>query len=286
MFKHLFTSCLLLAISSSVAVAEMPKIDWALTNEAPTFHHEDGKFSGHGVEILRLVAKKIPGYDHKLYSVGNYARLAQQIEKGPSTCGIALFKTEARRKVMLFSDVPSFYFFNIQLVMNRTTFEKYGEPQSLSLEDVLKDPQNVLGLSKGRTYAKELRKIITGHDGSNITTIAQGNTSKSLSQMVAGGRITFTFAYPGETAWISHNLGERADLVTVPISEINTLSHAFIACSKGTQGEKIIAQINASLAIQRPTAAYRKQLESWLTPNLVPLFRKNYAEVFLNIAGS
>lgn len=264
--------------------AKKASIAWALAEEAPITYTQNNSFRGYGVRILDMITGQMKGFSHDYFMAGNYSRITKQVETGPRTCAVGLFRTDARLKIMHFSNAPAFFFFNIQLVMRRDTFLALGQPESLSLEHLLKQDEHVLGISQGRTYSKKLRDLFAANKGSpNIQLIAQSNVSSSLSKMVAKKRIDFTLAYPEEAAWITEtDTGKTPlDLVTVPISEINPLGEAWIACTKSEEGFAAIRAINGALATERPKQSYRAQLERWFGKNLTDRFRHAYKTQFL-----
>ena len=277
-----------LSLSASVANAG-ELVSWALPEEAPFFYQEGNSFAGYGVEILNILHANTPNLQHELYSAGNYSRIVKEVAKGPRTCAFGLYKNPERVKIMHFSAVPTAYFYNIQLVMRRDTFDKLGKPENVSLAKLITDGEHVLGISRGRTYAKELNAVLEANkDARNILAIAQGNVFSSLAKMVQEGRMDFTFGYPEEYTYVAANYKGKTklDLVTVPMTEITPLAYNYIACTKSPEGLAAITKLNAAVAKVRHTDAYRDTMTVWYGDNLIKMFNQAYKAEFLPMQGS
>jgi len=172
----------LLAVSSTVKAKSV--IKWVIAMEPPITYKSEGKYVGYGMEMLRMIQKDMGEYDHKIMIEGNYNRLTAEVENGSLTCAIGLFKTEERLKTMYFSKVSVFNFFNMQIFLRKSTFEELGNPGTLSLRNMLKHKTFRLGISKGRTYTKQLREILKEFQrDSNVVGYSQINIAENLLKM-------------------------------------------------------------------------------------------------------
>lgn len=271
-------TCLGIVASNTYAQEE---ISWLITKEPPITDVEDGKFSGYGIDVLKMIHKDLPEYDNVIATAGNYKRLVLEVNKGPLTCALGLFKTDERLKTMHYSQLPVFYFFNIQIVMRKSLFDKLNQPQELSLEAMLQNKDYTLGISSGRTYSEDIRDKLSKYKGAkNIYIGAQSNVAESLLQMLIEERIDYMFLYPEEAMYLSDRLGSKNNIVTVPIAEASLLSSSWAVCSKNEEGLKVIEVVSDSLKKIHKEGKYKELYQKWLSPNLHETYRVEYDKKF------
>ncbi len=260
-------------------------ITWIITMEPPITYKEEGNYSGYGIEILNIIQNDMKEYNHEIQVAGNYNRLTSEVQQRPLTCALGLFKTDERIKSMYFSNVPVFYFFNIQIVLRKNMFEIQNKPEAVSLKNMLEQNNYKLGISKGRTYSDTIRKLLKIYkDNQNIYIGSQGNVAESLLQMLITKRIDYMFLYPEEAMFLSRKLGYEKDIITVPIKEASDLGYAWAVCTKNDEGKKVISKISEILLKIRKNNSYRALYEEWIPDNLLQTYREKYSEIFLHIS--
>lgn len=281
--KYLFT-CFLAVFLFAQESYSNDIIKWMISEEPPITYKQKDAYKGYGISVIKMLQKNLKNYDHILKSAGNYKRLTTSIKNGPLTCALGLFKTKERLKIMYFSKVPVFYFFNIQIVLRNETFNELNRPKQLSLHNILKDKIYKLGISNGRTYSDTIRKILTEFKGkSNIFIGSQGNIAESLLKMLVAKRIDYMFLYPEEATFLSQKLGFRNSIVTVPIQEAIPFSYAWFACTKNESGKKLSLEVSKILKKIRKEKAYRNLYKQWISRNLIKEYEKSYENDFLKI---
>ena len=259
-------------------------IKWVISIEPPITYQIGDDFAGYGIEIMEMIQSRMDDYQHQIVVAGNYKRLVSEVERGPLTCALGLFKTEDRLNRMYFSKVPVFYFFNMQIVLRKSLFDQLQQPESLSLRDMLSNTDKKMGLSKGRVYSKEITSILKDFEESdNIFSGSQSNVSESLINMLVAERIDYIILYPEEATYLSRKLGIEDQVVTVPIQEAEDFGYTWAVCTKNETGKLVMDTINDILVHIRKENEYRKQYEAWLSRNLIDHYRANYQENFLKI---
>ncbi len=280
-FKILFFISLL---QLTLFASGMKVITWEFANEPPTSFEKDGKFSGFGIEIIRDIQNKMPEYKHRLRMAGNYKRLAKDVKNGPLTCAINLFKTKERLEYMHFSKVPMFSSFDLQIVLRKSTFDDLGKPEQISLKQLLDMKNLKFGTSLGRTYSKNIRDILKEYEGSsNIFSYAQSNVASSLLKMLVRNRFDYMFLYPEEAFYLSKNIDQVNDLVTVPIKEIGSFSHTWAVCSKNEDGKIAASEITNILHELRKEKKYMNYYVNVISDNLHEYYREHFQNTFLEI---
>lgn len=275
------TACLSLAVGTAVA---SETIRWIVADEPPITYLKSEKHVGYGMDMLHMLQKKMPQYDHEVVMAGNYKRVVRDVKEGPLTCAIGLFRTPEREKSMHFSQVPFFYFYNIQIAMKKDLFSELGNPASISLKKMLKQEEYTLGLSAGRTYSDSLRVILDESEGNpNIFIRPHSGVAEGLFNMLLINRIDYMLLYPDEAMYLSQKADARGQVVTVPIEEAFDLSYSWCACTQSPQGKKAASAITDALIKIRPLESYRAPYERWISPNLLKLYRDKFKDEFLHI---
>lgn len=253
------------------------EIAWLITKEPPITDMEDGEASGYGIEVLNFIQDDLSDYEHSIMTAGNYKRLAREVNDGPLSCALGLFKTEERLNTMHFSELPVFYFFNIQIVMRKSMFDDFKQPEALSLDELLQNQEYKLGISKGRTYSDAIRDILAKYSGAdNIYLNSQGNVAEGLLKMLLTKRIDYMFLYPEEAMYLSAKLNSKDKIVTVPILEAAKLSCSWAVCTKNKEGNKVIDRVSQSLAKLHSGDKYYNLYKEWLSPNLHKKYKEEY----------
>lgn len=278
----LVASLMLLTGQSTTSAKE--KITWVLAQEPPITYVRDDAYTGYGVKMLRLIQAELPDYDHAMHLGGTYQRATQDVKNGPLKCAVGVMKTPERMDIMSFSTVPVFHFFDIQIVTRKETFESWGRPEKISLNLLLKNKDLILMLSEGRKYTPGLQAILDRHQGTpHIRTTANAQFSETMLRMLQHNRFTYMFAYPEEVSYLTRQMDNMDNIVTIPITESQLFGHSWAVCSKTPQGKDAIAAISRALKKVRQTEEYREAYEAWIGGNLRTLYREKYQTEFLKI---
>ncbi|MCP4343456.1 MAG: TIGR02285 family protein [Desulfobulbaceae bacterium] len=283
-----------LALNLILAVAIfLPTAAWAqdsiawMEAVAPPFFIHEGEFKGQGYEdlITDILIAKLPQYNHS-HMQANISRHYQQWKQGEKACGLAMYKTPERMDFAYFS-LPSVLTLPTVLIIKKDKFNTFGGMKTLSLTDILKSNQYVVGRSKNRSYGIEFDNTLDQYGNSqNIFDHEGPELTLNLLKMLLAGRIDALSGLPEEAMYLAEKMGVRDQIMTLSIKE-NQVNHdaslTYVACSKNEWGKKTIADINIVLLKQRPTENYRAAYERWLDQSSIEGYRKLYKEVFLTI---
>lgn len=254
---------------------------------APPFFIHDGILKGQGYEdlITQILEENLPDYEHS-HMIANISRHYQQWKQGEKSCALAMYKTPEREEFAYFS-IPSVFTLPIVLIINKKDFDKFGATKTVSLEQLLKSNQYVIGRSNNRSYGVLFDNALDSHGNEdNIFNFEGAELSLNLFKMLIAGRIDALPALPEEAMYLGETLGFKDEIMTLAVSE-NQGEYSplltYVACSKTPWGKKTIKEINSVLIEQRPTPRYRAAYERWLDPSSINNYRKLYQEVFLSI---
>lgn len=197
-----------------------------------------------------------------------------------------MYKTPERMEFAYFS-IPSVFTLPPVLIIHKENFDKFGRKKTVSLSEILKSKNFIIGRSNNRSYGVEFDNALNsfGND-KNIFAYEGPELSLNLFKMLLAGRIDALPGLPEEAMYLAETMGLRDDIMTITIAE-NQVTHdaslTYVACSKTDWGKKTIEEINKVLLQQRPTELYRSAYERWLDPSSIDGYRKLYEEIFLNI---
>lgn len=254
---------------------------------APPFYIHEGEFQGQGYQDLmtNILKNNLPEYEHS-HMIANISRHYQQWKQGEQACGLAMYKTPERMEFAYFS-IPSVITLPTVLIINKENFNNFGGTKTVSLKNLLKSKDFVVGRAKNRSYGIEFDDTLNiyGND-KNIFTYEGPELTLNLFEMLLAGRIDALSGLPEEAMYLAETLGIKDKIMTLNIVENQTNHNAsltYVACSKTEWGKKAIEDINKVLLKVRPTESYRTAYERWLDPSSIEGFRKLYNEVFLTI---
>jgi uncharacterized protein (TIGR02285 family) len=254
---------------------------------APPFFIHEGEFQGQGYEdlITDILKKNLQEYDHS-HMIANISRHYQQWKQGEQACGLAMYKTPERMEFAHFS-IPSVITLPTVLIINKENFDNFGGTKTVSLKDILKSNNYVVGRAKNRSYGIEFDDTLNIYGNEkNIFAYEGPELTLNLFEMLLAGRIDALSGLPEEGMYLAEIMGIKDQIMTLNIVE-NQVNHnaslTYVACSKTEWGQKAIEDINKVLLKVRPTENYRTAYERWLDPSSIAGYRKLYNEVFLTI---
>lgn len=282
----LFLTLFLNSPQGAKASDDKDSIAWMEAVAPPFFIHE-GPLKGQGYEdlITDIVKEHLTQYDH-IHMKANISRHYQQWKQGEKACSLAMFKTPEREEFAYFS-IPSVFTLPPVLIIHKENFAKFGAKKTVSLSELLKSNQFIIGRSNNRSYGVEFDKALDSFGNkTNIFSYEGPELSLNLFKMLLAGRIDALPGLPEEAMYLAETMGFRDEIMTVSIAE-NQINHdasiTYVACSKTDWGKKTIEEINAVLLEQRPSNRYRAAYERWLDPSSLESYRKLYKDVFLKI---
>jgi uncharacterized protein (TIGR02285 family) len=281
-------SFLLIALPILPASAK-DAITWMEVSMPPYFI-QDGpdKNQGYGDVVSAILQEQLPEYDH-FKMVTNVTRHFHKFKQGEKVCSIGLYKTPEREEFIHFS-IPSFLTLPAVLITKKGALTDFGTRSSIKLDDVLRNKNFIIGLSKDRSYGIRIDTLLNHYkDRDNLIVYAGQELSANYFKMLMLNRIDGLIGLPDEAMYQAEKMGLRDQLATLVIEE-NQQNYAgwfcAVGCSNNGWGRAVIDKINKILLQQRPSARYRSAYERWLDANSLERYRPIYQEVFLKTTAS
>ena len=255
--------------------------------DMPPFFILNGPLKGQGYEDLvsRIITRNLPEYEHRSV-VANVGRFVYNLKHGLTVCTVGFYKIPEREKIAWFS-LPSFFTLPAVLIVRRDRLDRFPDPQTVSLDQVLAEGRLRIGIERDRSYGPAVDTVLARYRGrKNLVALSHQRQFSDLFRMMLAGRIDAVLGLPEEGMYHAELAGARDRVATLTISE-NQQGYkgwlSYVACSKTDWGRKVIERVNQVLLDQRPTAAYRGAYERWLDKNSRAVYRKLYQEVFLKV---
>jgi len=274
-FFLLFCSRLSLATDS---------ITWMEVN-MPPYMIQSGPYQGQGYgdQVQRLIQAQLPEYTHHRLQT-NVVRHFDMFRKGDKVCSIGLYRTPEREEFLSFS-IPSLLTMPPALIVRRDKLQQFGLANNCSLAKLLHNEKFRLGLSKDRSYGKQLDSELRKHpDRANIIRFSGQELGENYYKMLMLDRLDGLLGLPDEAVYRAEQMGIRDQIATVLLQENQQNYEQWycaIACPKNQWGHAVIHKINNVLLHIRPDTPYRQAYERWLDQNNQQHYRKVYDEVFL-----
>ncbi len=252
-------------------------LDW------PPWMMLTGEDAGQGRfnHILRILQENLPEYEHRTENM-NWARFWHELEDNKNNyCNIFAYKSGKREEIAYFSTPLTIGLPNA-IIMKKSTKEKLGNPEKYSIVTLLHDKRFSGAIEKTRSYTGKIDDILKDVEpGSNLTRIPEG--SQSMIKMVITGRIDYTIEYPVVASYHAGKHGADPDaIVSIPITEMDPITYAYLACTRNEWGKRVIDQVNAALCRVKPTEEFRRIVEIGHTdPEELEIIRGSY-ETFLD----
>lgn len=252
----------------------------------PPFFIQEGPepHQGYGNLISAILQEHLPQYDH-FTMVTNVIRHFHKFKQGEKVCSVGLYRTPEREAFMHFS-TPSFLVLPPVLITTKEKLADFGATASVKLDDILHNPNLVVGLSRDRSYGTRIDAILKQHAGSpNLIFYGGQELSGNYFKMLMMNRLDGLIGLPDEAMYHAEKMGLRDKLATLAIEE-NQQGYAgwlcAVGCSKNEWGRAVIDAIDKVLLEQRPTDRYRAAYERWLDVNSLARYRFAYREIFLS----
>lgn len=270
-----------LTLSSQSAPAK-EAITWMLS-DYPPIGIAEGPRKDAGIEdlLVRLVARHLPEIDHHSQRA-NLKRMLAELEAGHEVCVPGLIKTEEREKGMHFTRVPMLLLTPLCLIVRKEDVRLYGEGDTVSLSEVLRNPSLKLGLADGISFGEQIDAIINRYkEEKHLYLDRSTGLKRGLLRMIASRRIDYTIGYPWMAEYLAEELGLSGQFAMLKLTESTSPVIWHVACSKSEWGLARIKEIDEVLLRVRPLPEYRSIAETWMPKESLPAYRQLYDEVFL-----
>ncbi|MDJ0623262.1 MAG: TIGR02285 family protein [Desulfocapsaceae bacterium] len=261
-------------------------ITWLEATFPPFLIHE-GSYTGQGYgdTVTDIITKNLQKYNHERIKA-NISRHYRMFKQGENVCTVGLYKTPERNTFVYFS-IPSFFTLPNVIVINKTKYQEWGGRDQLSLAEILKNNDLVIGRSKNRSYGPVIDSLLDKHGSeANIFEYEGNELSLNFFEMLKRDRLDGIIGLPEEVIYQAENLGIRDQIMTLGIVENQANLDAwlsYVACSKTPWGKKVIEDIDQVLIEERSKQTYRAAYERWLDEGSIRTYRNAYDQYFIQI---
>jgi len=263
--------CGLLLAMAITPVQAKERLLW-LVRDLPPFTIFEGEGKGQGVvdQMLPLLIRQMPEYDHAIVRV-NRARGIQMLQDASSfTCDPTLLWTAERAKYVHFSK-PTLGVISGGLVVRNqgaALLAPFLDGQQIDLKGLLNATQLKLGIVAERSYSTQIDDILRQLPDSALSRHYGNDATASLLQMQRLGRLPWVLGYWPEVRYLIQQQGGALDEYQFhPIQGVNRYQFLHVGCSDSPLGREAVAHIDQLLPTLRSgtlPALYAR----WLDPEL------------------
>ena len=272
---------LILALIALPGALAADEITW-LAMEFPPFYIAEGPERGRGIAdvVTTRLQVHLPGYQHR-EEVAEPAAIMARMKAGDRVCSAAYIRTPEREKVLAYS-TPDLILPPNGVTIRREALARFGSGAPVSLARLLEDRSLKVAVAVGRSYGPALDTLLEKHKTSSHVYWRRGDDIyRGLFEMLAKGSVDYVIGYPYEARYMARLSGLGDGIVSVPLTEAPEYTFAHVVCPRNEWGRRVIAAVDAALAVERPRAEYRQAIERWLDASLLDEFRRQYETRFV-----
>jgi uncharacterized protein (TIGR02285 family) len=221
-------------------------------------------------KYIKLFQEKLPQYEHQNIEM-NWSRFWEDIKLGKHVLNSMAIKTDERTQFAYFSQ-PISIVLPHRIIFNSSTLAKMGNPESVSLSDIIRVPGIHGILEQKRSYSTQLDDILDKADvGVNFD--RKVIDAEQVFKMLITGRADYTIEYPAVINYLTnkHHTDKNISLNSVRIQELPRYIESHIAAPKTPWGLAVIQNIdnivdglkttNRFLEIQKMYTSDQKELD-------------------------
>ena len=220
----------------------------------------------------QLMQEKLGAYTHTTV-VAPIPRIVSEIRSGAHWCWAGAIRTEEREGFASLS-VPFMVTLPQRIIVRKESRARFPAP--LSLESLLQDRTLRTGIARSRSYSPAIDALFQRHAPSLYT-----SGMAEAIQMLLADRLDYVVEDAGVAMAHARQQGREDELLVLPFKEMAPQVLGHVMCPGNDWGRKAIADINAVLLRERPTARYRAIVETYHTEDDKRTLRLQYDEVFL-----
>ncbi len=239
----------------------------------------EGEFKGEGRadKILSIVRAQLSNYRHKGLKM-NFPRFSENAKSKNLICSDSMRKTVEREEYLYYS-IPMSLANPVQVIFKAQNIEKFGDLSNLSLEKLLQNSKLKTAVSQGSFGP--IDPILQKYKHQKNLSITPFEMS-TIAKMMLGDRIDYLIVT--NSAVVNFELKKMKtppQVISSSIIEAKEISLRYFACTKTSEGKKVIDQINQILLKTRPTPEYRQAVLLWYLPSELSRLNQYYDDVFL-----
>jgi len=261
-------------------------ITWVEVNFPPIWILE-GPDKGNGIldGLISIYEKNMPVYEHH-HVAANITRILSMMKEGQNVCHAGILKSPDREQFIYFS-IPNCITNLHKIVVKKSRKNSlFGNIMNVSLEDLLKNTNLKLGVSKSSSYGTTINNLLEKYKEKSTILLRSGQDNhQGLIRMLKEERIDYMIGYPWEITYIDSQMDLRDEIAVVDIKELEGQQWilSYVGCTKNEWGRQVIEKINAILLKVRASDEYLYHVLKWLPESVKPEAKKAYKEHVLVI---
>ena len=239
-------------------------VTWLIQDFPPSFII-DGPWAGEGILDLELryLIERMPDFNHVI-TVATVPRSWNQIAHGDANCLAAALKTDTRMNKAVWSRavavglMPGLIIKSDQAPRFAAVRDASGavDLNKLAARDDLHG-----AYQNGRSYGPTIDGYIQRNDR------MQGvQNPRQTFQMLGSGRIDYTFDFPFEGPYYRVETSVDVPTTTLPIIGEQRYVFAYVACSDGPVGRKVVGEVDEILGTATVQLPYFRRGARWYDP--------------------
>lgn len=271
---------LCLSLSWMFATAVADEVVW-VGSDYPPMAMSQGEFAHQGYidAMFAFLQKALPQHRFR-EEIVPWARAMHMAQGGRGYCLISAFQTPERSQFLRFSE-PYGYLLPIGVVIrapDQARFAPYlNEAGRLRLAPLVGNPAFRVGLADSRSYGPQIDAVLAEplqRGAAHLHKVYQGESTRSLFNMLGLRRIDYLFSYPSEVVYYAQT---DRDLRFYPIEGNSQLLEGRLSCTKSAATDRVFADIRALVPSRASWAAFQPAYERWLPPYLIDAYRQQLA---------
>jgi len=286
----LLSLCLFIYPLFIVEAAEKTRILWLTDDSSDQKNHLEGNQVSIGTDTTNLVLNSLDNYQLD-FLLAQIPRINLLLKSNDNICVGNRVKTNERALYNVFS-LP----LNIYPGLRLYYVKKYSNiPPSLLNESLAikslptlfdEQPNNILGISKGRSFGKYLDEQVNKISKKNIMVRAGNGRYEALSQMLIKNRIDYMIDFPTEhkrkmdLAASKYSSATLPEIKSVAIANSPPFIFGRIACTNTAIGRKFIAEVDKILLTLYQDASFYQAHARYINESDLPAFKLAFKEYF------
>lgn len=217
-----------------------------------------GDNAGNGVyeQVIRYFSRQLPHYDMKTVDMSR-KRFWHELQNRQNYCEVGSQITNERQQYAHFS-IPISLSPPAKIVLNLSSWEALGKPDSVSLVALLSNRKLTGGAVSTRSYGSTLDSVLEIFESDiNANISRQVIELDSLFSMLAMNRLDFIIEHEGLVRSFLQKQSLH-NLKIVAIEEEGKYHTMHVVCTKNTWGEQVIEDINKVLHEHRTRDSFRQ----------------------------
>ena len=278
---HLVIFYLLILISCASLASERQEIIWLSDDENYVKNFRQTTADNIDSDTNNLLLAKLKQFDIRLQYTP-LGRIEKLMTSGENYCIANRLKNSARVKENIFS-LPLNLFVGLRLYSTQsvapTLMSSTGELNSLH-DLFLTQPENLLLVSRGRSYGDILDQQIADITEKNLYMLSGQSYVKAAFEMLAHNRVDYIIEYPAEVTIMLRKYPRELNLNSVSINGSKNYVIGYLACNKSALGQKFIDYVNSQLKDLYQSEAFYQAHVRHLTPADIPVFTRYFNQEF------